>query len=57
MVIDQAVKESFRFRNIDEIEHRKQAKVEELEKQEVERSTTEQSMEKEKSSNESIKIS
>lgn len=57
MVIDQTVKESFRFRNIDELAQRKQNKTGELEKQEVERSGTAESIDKEKSSVESIKTS
>lgn len=57
MVIDQTVKESFRFRNIDELAQRKKAKSGEEEKQEVERSGTAESIEKEKSSVESMKTS
>lgn len=56
MVIDQTVKESFRFRNIDELAQRKQKKAGELEKQGVESGTVE-SIEKDKSSVESIKTS
>lgn len=57
MVIDQTVKESFRFRNIDELAQRKQNKAGELEKQGAERSGTAESIDKEKSSVESIKTS
>jgi len=56
MVIDQTIKESFRFRNIDELAERKKARTGELEKQDG-RSPTVESMEKEKSSVESIKTS
>jgi len=57
MVINQAVNESFRFRNIDEIADRKKAKSGELEKQDVQRSPTAGSIEKDKSSDGSVRDS
>jgi len=58
MVINQAVNESFRFRNIDEIADRKEkVKSGELEKQDVQRSPTAGSIEKDKSSDGSIQVS
>lgn len=57
MVIDQAVKGGFRFRNIDEIAKNKEAVATdagEVEKREVQRRETANSLEKDKSSTEFI---